>query len=442
MTAKRILPAMIILLIIDNGLTQILNIYNTDNSPLPSNTIRTVCIEPEGIKWFGTDEGLVRYDGSEWLVFTKTDETHTLADNMINDIAFEHGSDGPEIWVGTENGLTVLDVNGMDGYTFATPYRMDNRPLLSNKIQAVEVDSQHVKWIATDRGVSVFNGENWNELTRENGFLKENDVTCIGIDNECDSLWRYFGTRSKGISRIYIDNVDGITAASAYVKQWTGMLSDSIKDIYVVNESKHWIAFAGGVAEHDTTLTKERWTVHTSAEGMVDDRTLTIEQDQDGSMWFGTEGGLSGWNGAVYTNLTTAEGLSGNKVYDIAVDLDGSLWLGTDNGITHLNPPAGAVNRLSFNKGAALYQLYQNYPNPFNSSTDINYDINTDTHISLIIYNLRGQVVRVLVDAEQSAGSYLARWDAGHMPSGIYIARLQSGGDTKRVKCIRIALMK
>jgi len=430
-------------MIVNSGYTQILNTYSTLNSPIPDNTVRAVCIEPGGTKWFGTNNGLVRYDGSEWLVFSKTDETQTLADNQISDIAFEHGGYGPEIWIGTENGLTILDVDSTDGYTFATPYRTDNRPLLGNSIQAVKVDSQHVKWIATDRGVSVFDGTNWNGLTKENGFLEENDVTCIGIDNECDSLWRYFGTRSKGVSRIYISDLDGITAASHYNTEWTFMLSDSIRDIYVVNESKHWIGSNRGVAEHDTTLTKERWTIHTTGSGLVNDRILSIAQDLRGWMWFGTEGGLSGWDGTVYSNYTTAEGMSGNAVYDIAVDVDGSLWLGTDNGITHFNPPPSTVNRAVSGQNAGSHCLYQNHPNPFNPITMIRYDLTEKAQVTITIRDISGRLIALLMNDIQEAGLHKITWDATPYPSGIYLAGFQVNGPSGQFSsCQRMVYIK
>ena len=78
------------------------------------------------------------------------------------------------------------------------------------------------------------------------------------------------------------------------------------------------------------------------------------------------------------------------------------------------------------------YALSQNYPNPFNPETRIQYRLPKDSPVSLVIYNIRGQNVRRLVNWEQSAGSYVITWngldDAGvPVASGIYFYRLAAG---------------
>ena len=52
-------------------------------------------------------------------------------------------------------------------------------------------------------------------------------------------------------------------------------------------------------------------------------------------MWFGTVKGLSLYDGNDWTGFTKDDGLAGNMVFAIAGDIDGSLWIGTDQGLTH-----------------------------------------------------------------------------------------------------------
>lgn len=78
------------------------------------------------------------------------------------------------------------------------------------------------------------------------------------------------------------------------------------------------------------------------------------------------------------------------------------------------------------------FRLFQNYPNPFNSCTEIRYEIPHDAHVTIQIYDVRGQLIRMLADEAQSRGEYLARWDGrnrkGHAAgSGLYFCMLQSG---------------
>ncbi len=125
-----------------------------------------------------------------------------------------------------------------------------------------------------------------------------------------------------------------------------------------------------------------------------------------------------------------------------AVDLEGSIpiGLGGNSGVSvssvdfTLGPSSVTGRKLPReDRIPASLQLYQNFPNPFNPETEITYDLPSDGVVSLVVYNLLGQEVRVLVDKYQSAGSYTATWDGKDVsgvdvPSGIYIYRLEAGG--------------
>ncbi len=78
--------------------------------------------------------------------------------------------------------------------------------------------------------------------------------------------------------------------------------------------------------------------------------------------------------------------------------------------------------------------LGQNYPNPFNPSTTISYSLPTSGLVRLDIYNVRGQLVRTLIDAEQDSGYHSVVWNGTdksgqNVASGIYFYRLSSPGE-------------
>ncbi len=90
------------------------------------------------------------------------------------------------------------------------------------------------------------------------------------------------------------------------------------------------------------------------------------------------------------------------------------------------------------------FLLAQNYPNPFNPTTNLHYELPRDVQVRLTIYNMLGQVVRVLVNEKQRVGVYAKQWDgrddAGRLlPSGIYLYRLEAG---EFVSVKRMMLMK
>lgn len=81
-------------------------------------------------------------------------------------------------------------------------------------------------------------------------------------------------------------------------------------------------------------------------------------------------------------------------------------------------------------KHAALdvFAIHQNFPNPFNPSTSIQYYIPGDGNVRLEIFNIRGELVDVLVDALLSAGDHVSVWKSNNKPSGTYFYRLLFGG--------------
>lgn len=87
----------------------------------------------------------------------------------------------------------------------------------------------------------------------------------------------------------------------------------------------------------------------------------------------------------------------------------------------------------------AGYALSDIYPNPFNPSLNISYSIPVRTHVRLEIYNVLGELVETLVNAEEQAGTYRLSWDAGVRPSGLYLLRITAGGfiETRKLALIR-----
>jgi hypothetical protein len=76
--------------------------------------------------------------------------------------------------------------------------------------------------------------------------------------------------------------------------------------------------------------------------------------------------------------------------------------------------------------------LYQNYPNPFNPTTTIKYDLRAEGHVHLAVYDVRGRLVRTLIDRVEAVGHRSAIWDGTDqngqaVASGVYVYRFKTG---------------
>ena len=75
--------------------------------------------------------------------------------------------------------------------------------------------------------------------------------------------------------------------------------------------------------------------------------------------------------------------------------------------------------------------LKQNYPNPFNPTTIIQYQLPSSEFVQLQVFDMLGRQVATLVNGQQSEGTHTVNFDASGLSSGIYIYRLDAGGQTQ-----------
>jgi hypothetical protein len=78
------------------------------------------------------------------------------------------------------------------------------------------------------------------------------------------------------------------------------------------------------------------------------------------------------------------------------------------------------------------FNLYQNHPNPFNPFTKLKYDLPKDSFVSITIYDMRGSVIKNLVNTNQSSGFKSVQWNVTDnlgksVPAGMYIYTIQAG---------------
>jgi len=118
---------------------------------MPSDTVHSVYIAPDGLQWIGTNKGVAKHSGynalENWTIF---DKKAGLADDDVQAISADKNG---KLYFGTKNGLSVLDG------TKLTTYRVENG-LGSNNILTIAIDRNNVVWLGTDNGVTCFkNGE-------------------------------------------------------------------------------------------------------------------------------------------------------------------------------------------------------------------------------------------------------------------------------------------
>jgi hypothetical protein len=82
------------------------------------------------------------------------------------------------------------------------------------------------------------------------------------------------------------------------------------------------------------------------------------------------------------------------------------------------------------------FHLLPAYPNPFNTRTNITFTLPQSAEVEMKIYNILGEEITILMSGNFSAGTHTIQWEAGDLPSGMYLCRLQTGNEQRVIKLL------
>ena len=226
------------------------------------------------------------------------------------------------LWVGTSAGLNEVDL--ASGKLRSTFTRRDG--LASEQVFALAVDAQGSKWIGTGAGgASRYRDGSFKTYFPMHG-LADYRVFSLASDAR-GAVW--MGTLA-GASRLERTSGKFTTYAKELVNEW-------VYGVAVDPKGRVWFATEGGVSMLDGAT----WRAWTQADGLGAPRTergnyiLAVHAAKDGAVWAGTwGGGAARFDGARWASHTSKDGLGGNIVYSIAQEADGTLWFGTDAGLS------------------------------------------------------------------------------------------------------------
>jgi len=290
----------------------------------------------QGKLWFGTVlDGLIRYDGKEFVTFTQEDG---LGSDMIRGIVED--KDGI-LWIATSGGLTRHDGVSFTTLTNYAPITVTHgwsKHGNHRDLSDVMIDSRGDLWIATMDGVFQYDGEMFTRFelpviaTDEKWEFSPRKVSCIFEDKD-GNLW--FGTDGAGVVRY-----DG-KSMGVYTMKADGLASDNVSAVFQDKRGDFWFGTAnGGVSHYDgnSFTTHLRAKVFSKHSGWG--RYFGIHEDRLGNIWFGAAyegGGVYRYDGHSFEYLSENRGLGSGGVPSIREDRSGNLWFGTTSGVYYFD---------------------------------------------------------------------------------------------------------
>jgi len=319
---------------------------------LPQNSVHTMMQDSIGFLWFGTRDGLVRYDGYNLKTFKhEANNADSLSDNYI--LIIVESSLG-NLWIGTKDGGLNHFNTQNEKFSRYLHQADDSNSISNNTVDSIVEDSQGNLWIGTrGGGLNHFNTKtkqfsHYRHQPDESNSLSHDTVKIIIEDNQ-RNLWigtsggglNHFNTKTKQFSQYRHQAEVSNSLSHDYVRS---ILEDSRGDL--------WIGTEGGGLNHLNTRNSKFIQYRHQAEvpnSLSHDYVMSIMEDSRNNLWIGTRGG-----GLNYFEIKKSEfthyrhqvgepnSLSDDSIFSIMKDNQGNLWIGTRGGGTsHFNKKSG-----------------------------------------------------------------------------------------------------
>ena len=305
--------------------------YSQENG-LSNNQVHCIHQDRKGWMWFGTSQGVCRFDGYKFTVFKNDPEdTASLKGNLVRTI-FEDRKG--QLWFGTENG--GLNKFNREKENFQQLFYSGDQAVLKNAtVTAIHEDVSGNLWVGTS--THLYRLDN------------ENHISEIKPSNTSDFTEYFRIIESDKSGKIWLGTNNGLYLYSSENNQVKKIdlghnlsLNQEIWAIYGDADGMFWIGtYANGLFTVNSATLDVNYHI-LDAENDRGQTVRAISKDRNGKYWIGTRGGLYIYEknkGAIayyYHDEREPKSLVNNSIQCIFHDLKGDVWIGTRNGINFL----------------------------------------------------------------------------------------------------------
>lgn len=362
---------------------------------LSSSTVNTIIKDDIGLMWFGTDDGLNKYDGNNITVYRHDpNDKNTIGKGAIRSMINDHhgrfwvgagenlsqfdpeygrfinvdfrnkgsirtlaADRNGQIWVGTYTGLFLYNTETKKIQKLPSN-ASDEQMLSSDLIISILVDSKNRTWVGTNKGLHLYNQDTrkFRRIsTRKKESINTEVVIRALVEDKEGNIW--VGTSEEGISKL---NSQTLQVESVYKKGQHSIKSNSVFALAINDKNELWIGTEEGldILTVSTGKVSRIEASQNSNYNLVGNSIRSIYIDNRGIYWVGTyHGGVNKYdkNLALFdlrqSNIYDKRSLSGGVVTAFAETPDGLIYIGTDGGgLNIFNPSNGQITQSSVKK--------------------------------------------------------------------------------------------
>ncbi len=312
-------------------------IYTTQQ--YTQNTINGITQDQFGFIWFGTEDGLCRYDGYDFIYFRhQPQNSNSLSSNYINTLFIDSEN---TLWIGTnEGGLNRFNYQ-TESFVHYKNNPNDSKSIGSNSVLSIKGAESGYLWIGTrDNGLNKLEIKTGRfqhfkiDKTGKNGIINP-EVHDITVDTD-NSLWlstfggvSHFNTKTGNCIN-YPYNVDDTT----------GIIDARINTGYLDKHKNLWFGGIIGLCKFNRQSNTFQRILYDwqRASSTPKYNIFSIKDDKAGNLWVGANNGLflidtQSKNIQIFEgNIENPYSLSDNSISSIFVDRVGNLWFGNSQG--------------------------------------------------------------------------------------------------------------
>ncbi len=286
------------------------NVWKSERG-LPNSSVLAIAQDRSGFLWLGTAEGLVRFDGMNFVIYNSRNIAG-FEDNFVNNLYIDRRG---VLWIGTVRGKLLSLERGR----FRTHFLADDVSRISN--YCITEDGLGDLWVGTSSGL-------FHRRAGEDGPLKKHPVfpaasfLSLGVD---------------GAGRL----LASVANQGLYCREkgeWRRILSAtdrSLNDIFVIRPGRDGGLWVG--REYGLVRQQDGRCLDFSSRLGLNSLVTALVEDHDGNLWVGSESGLFRWQNGDWQSLSKNKGLDSDFVYAVCEDAEGSVWLGAlDGGLVQI----------------------------------------------------------------------------------------------------------
>jgi len=303
--------------------------------------VHSILCDSQGFMWFGTQNGLNRWDGYKMLTFHNIpDDSLSLSYNTVR--ALFEDSQG-NLWVGTSGG--GLNCFNRDNNTFERfDYNPKNKNGIANKnVYSIFEDSQHNLWIGTyGGGLQLFDYKTKTFTTYKHSYTKLNSIVGNSIrsiaEDSSSNLW--IACDGDGISSFNL-KTKKFTSYSHDANNKNSLCSNATLSIFVDSDSSIYIGtWLGGISVFNPKKNEFKTIKHIpqNENSLSSNEVFSIFKDENNLLWFSTRKGVDVYNKEKKTfqhnrsNEFNNNSITNDFITYITKDNTGGIWVATGGG--------------------------------------------------------------------------------------------------------------